>query len=157
MPAASRTAPETSYISVTKTISGSVDSATSRWVSDPITGKWKLNVMTSDGGTAPLSNGFYKVNYNITQLINNIPVPTVVNNTYYFDESGNMVTGWIKTGDNKWFFFDNAKTSEEGKMAIGWKQVEGSWYYFTLDGSMMENGMTPDGFIVGADGKWIQQ
>ena len=29
-------------------------------------------------------------------------------------------------------------------------------YYFADDGSMLANALTPDGFIVGADGKWIQ-
>lgn len=70
--------------------------------------------------------------------------------------SGNMVTGWVQTGDNKWYFFENANNSEEGKMQLGWKQVSGDWYYFGADGAMLENATTPDGYQVGADGKIIQ-
>ena len=66
-----------------------------------------------------------------------------------------MVTGWIKTVDNNWYFFENAKTADEGKMILGWKSISGSWYYFNADGSMMKNGVTPDGYNIGADGRWV--
>ena len=93
----------------------------------------------------------------VTQLVNNVPIQTQVNSTYYFDSQGSMVTGWVKTADSKWYFFENAKNANEGSMITGWKEVQGSWYYFTPDGSMMVSGITPDGFMIGADGKWIQQ
>ena len=41
-------------------------------------------------------------------------------------------------------------------MVVGWRNVLGSWYYFAADGAMLINTITPDGFIVGADDKWIQ-
>ena len=52
-------------------------------------------------------------------------------------------------------------------MSTGWKLINGNWYYFvpyTLIrsgvsmnmGSMLVNGMTPDGFKVDANGIWIQ-
>ena len=53
------------------------------------------------------------------------------------------------------YFFENAKTADEGKMVIGWKSIAGSWYYFVSDGSMMTNGRTPDGYLVGADGRYV--
>ena len=83
-----------------------------------------------------------------------VQVPT--NNTYYFDATGAMDTVWIQTADSKWYFFENAKTADEGKMQIGWKQVQGYWYFFGADGAMYQNQATPDGFVVGADGKWAQ-
>lgn len=147
--------PATTQVSQGKSISGVVNSDTSTWTSDPLSGKYKLNILDASGNQVPVSNGFYMVTNTVTQVVNNIPIQTQVNNTYYFDTQGNMVTGWVQTADNKWFFFENAKTADEGKMSLGWKQVLGSWYYFTADGSMMENGITPDGFIIGADGKWV--
>ena len=66
-----------------------------------------------------------------------------------------MLTGWLHTVDKKWYFMDNTKTNEEGNMAIGWKQIDGSWYYFALDGTMMVNFTTPDGYKVGADGRLV--
>ena len=32
-----------------------------------------------------------------------------------------MITGFVKTSDGKTYFFENAKTKDEGKMVIGWK------------------------------------
>ena len=66
-----------------------------------------------------------------------------------------MLTGWVGTADGKWYFFEDDKTMDEGKMVIGWRNVGGSWYYFSLDGSMLVNSITPDGFRVGDDGRYI--
>lgn len=147
--------PTTTQIAENKSISAAVNGDTSTWVADPITGKWKLNVTLGDGQVAPASNGFYLLTNTVTEFVNGVTVPKQVNNTYYFDAQGNMVTGWVKTSDNKWYFFENAKTGNEGVMTIGWKEVSGGWYYFTADGSMLSSGVTPDGFVIGADGKWI--
>lgn len=51
--------------------------------------------------------------------------------------------------------FENEKTNAEGKMVIGWKKIQGAWHYFGPDGAMYENTVTPDGYRVGVDGKWI--
>ena len=66
-----------------------------------------------------------------------------------------MITGWLKTSDGKWYFFENLKTIDEGKMAIGWRKIENVWYYFAEDGSMLRNTMTPDGQYVDNNGAWI--
>ena len=52
---------------------------------------------------------------------------------------------------------ENVKTAREGMMVFGWYEIQGKWYYFTADGSMLENSVTPDGYFVGSDGAWIQQ
>ena len=148
--------PVTTQISTNKIISAAVDSNISTWVSNPATGQWKLNITLGDGQVAPASNGFFLLTTIVTQLVNNVPTQTQVNSTYYFDSQGSMVTGWVKTADSKWYFFENAKNANEGSMITGWKEVQGSWYYFTPDGSMMVSGITPDGFMIGADGKWVQ-
>ena len=48
-------------------------------------------------------------------------------------------------------------------MYTGWNQIGGSWYYFNTEtgdgrskGSLLMNGMTPDGYEVGEDGAWVQ-
>lgn len=40
-------------------------------------------------------------------------------------------------------------------MVVGWKQIQNAWYYFSVDGSLLTNGTTPDGYIVGADGAML--
>ena len=146
--------PSTSRVAGVKSISQVVDTAASNWAVDPQTGRWKLNTIGMNGQVQQAVNGFYLLTNVVVQVVNGNPVSVQANNTYYFDASGNMVTGWVQTADSKWYFFENAKTAEEGKMSIGWKQVQGSWYYFTPEGDMMTSGMTPDGFVIGADGKW---
>lgn len=146
--------PSTSRVARVKSISQVVDTAASNWAVDPQTGRWKLNTIGMNGQVQQAVNGFYLLTNVVVQVVNGNPVSVQANNTYYFDASGNMVTGWVQTADSKWYFFENAKTSEEGKMSIGWKQVQGSWYYFTPEGDMMTSGMTPDGYTIGSDGKW---
>ena len=91
---------------------------------------------------------------NIIKIDNNMN--KITTDTYYFNSNGNMVTGWVQTADSKWFFFENEKNGNEGKMALGWKKVSNEYYYSTKDGSMLTNGLTPDGYIVGSDGAYIQ-
>ncbi len=90
---------------------------------------------------------------------------------------GKMATGWKLDGnDGNWYYLDPAS----GAMGLGWIEVGGKWYYFsptgagvyTYDparenwifgggsgrplGSMYKNEVTPDGYLVGADGAWIR-
>ena len=99
--------------------------------------------------------GFYNYTNVVTHIVNNVPVQTQTNDTYVFDDKGNMITGWVRTADGKWYLFEYEKTTNEGKMVIGWKKVQGAWYYFGADGAMLTNAYTPDGHYVGPDGKWV--
>ncbi len=45
--------------------------------------------------------------------------------TYYFDETGVMQTGFVKIEDATYYF------DSDGKRAIGWKEIEGKKYYFS--------------------------
>ncbi len=40
-------------------------------------------------------------------------------------------------------------------MVFGWRKIQDKWYYFTPEGSMLVNTVTPDGYHVGADGACI--
>ena len=41
-----------------------------------------------------------------------------------------------------------------GAMETGWKQLNGNWYYFQTNGSLLRNGTSPDGYKLNADGIW---
>ena len=41
-------------------------------------------------------------------------------------------------------------------MQTGWKQLDGNWYYFQADGSLLKNSTTPDGYKVNEEGVWKQ-
>ena len=68
--------------------------------------------------------------------------------TYYFDQDGNMVTGWKQFGTS-WYLLD-----ESGAMVTGWKQLGANWYYLYSSGTMAAN-TTIDGYKIGTDGAWI--
>ena len=134
-----------------------VNGNTSQWQYDPVNNSWKLSALDLMGVPTTATNGFYILSQTVVELVNNNYVPKTVQDTYYFDAKGNMVTGWVNTADNRWYFFNNEKTLDEGKLCIGWKQIDGAWYFFSSnDGSMMTNTTTSDGYKVGADGRWVQ-
>ena len=147
-------APTTTQVAAITSQPSIVDATQVAWQFDPITNKFKLNT-NINGVAANAVNQFFIINSVVTKQENGVDVQTNVSSTYYFDQEGNMVTGWLKTDDNKTYFFENAKTADEGKMAIGWKQVQNDWYFFNADGTMLSNGATPDGYLIGADGKWM--
>lgn len=80
---------------------------------------------------------------------------------YYFNADGYMQTGWLKIGDN-WYFFHDISDGMQGLMYTGWHEIDGKWYYFNPDpkspvpmGGMFTDCMTPDGYYVDKDGVWI--
>lgn len=81
-----------------------------KWVQ--VLGKWKYN----DGYGNPIKNAWY--------------YDSVYGKNYYFDDYGNMVTGW-KNINNSWYYLNN-----DGGMAVGWKQIGYNWYYLNYDGKM---------------------
>ena len=67
-----------------------------------------------------------------------------------------MLTGWLTDNTGRKYYLDTTMNSELGKMVRGWKQIENYYYYFNNDGLLLTNGTTPDGYTVGADGKWFR-
>lgn len=126
------------------------------WVYDPINDSWKLNVKNIDAQMVEARNGFYLIQKEKVTIVDGIENVGIVNETYCFDNDGKMLTGWVGTTDGKWYFFEDTKAMDQGKMVFGWRNVQGAWYYFGEDGAMYQNQITPDGYFIGADGKWIQ-
>ncbi|MCC2820233.1 S-layer homology domain-containing protein, partial [Lachnoclostridium pacaense] len=63
---------------------------------------------------------------------------------WYLD--GKPVTGW-KQLDGTWYYFDASGLMEYG----GWREIGGKWYYFYPDGAMAVNTKI-DGYEIGPDG-----
>ena len=122
-----------------------------KWVK--VLDKWKYN----DGYGKPIKNTWY---YDSTYKKN-----------YYFNNDGNMVTGWLNL-NNIWYYLNN-----DGAMEIGWKQMGNTWYYLDYDGKMktgwfkdsngkyyyfyestgvMAHDTIVSGYKLGSDGAWIK-
>ena len=138
----------TTTIQTTKTINALVSMLSSNWIKNEISGKWMLSSKTEDGRTWMLSDGFYCV----VRYENNEPVV----DTYYFNDAGELVTGFVNTIDNNRYFFEVTQNGNEGKMAKGWRSISNKWYYFGEDGAMYRYRMTPDGYFVDGNGEYIE-
>jgi len=75
----------------------------------------------------------------------------VIPNTQYWIYMINNVPvkGWYYV--NGWYYFDE----NSSLMYINqWKESNGKWYYLGVDGKMLVNANTPDGYYVDANGVW---
>ena len=95
---------------------------------------------------------------------------------YYLRENGTMKKGWIQLS-GIWYYLGTA----DGRMAVGWQSIGEKWYYLNPAepvpvpvtdpvtgqmvqstegqlpyGAMYQNRKTPDGFMTGADGAWME-
>lgn len=82
------------------------------------------------------------------------------NDWYFFDENGNMVTGW-RLVDGKWFYLNSISDGTRGRMMTGWQLIDNVWYYFNpvsdgSKGALLTDGLTPDGYRVDENGAWVQ-
>ena len=69
---------------------------------------------------------------------------------YYFRSGGQMATGWIKDG-SKWYYLTGS-----GAMAANrWVKSGSYWYYLGSSGAMLTNTITPDGYRVDSEGRWV--
>lgn len=90
----------------------------------------------------------------IEDVIRSANGSTIVD-VYYFDDTGKMVTGIVKDDKGDYYYFETEANENQGKMVIGWKLIDGDFYYFGADGKMLQNGTTPEGLKVDANGKLI--
>ena len=144
------------YIDQVKTISGVADIKNVIWTYDPISNRFKMGI-DKNYPDVMAKYGFYLTGNIGSGIAGGNPVDVIATETYYFDKEGNMVTGWIHTLDDKWYFTICDRSLRDGQMVFGWYEIQGKWFYFTEDGSMLISAMTPDGNYVGSDGAWIQQ
>ena len=138
----------TTTIQTTKTINALVSMLSSNWIKNEISGKWMLSSKTEDRRTWMLSDGFYCV----VRYENEEPVV----DTYYFNDAGELVTGFVNTIDNNRYFFEVTQNGNEGKMVKGWRSISNKWYYFGEDGAMYRYSMTPDGYFVDSNGEYVE-
>ena len=66
--------------------------------------------------------------------------------SWLYYENHKPVTGW-KQVEGTWYYFDAVGLMQLG----GWRQIGGKWYYFYADGSMAAN-TEIDGYQIGPDG-----
>ena len=71
---------------------------------------------------------------------------------YWIDSNGYMATGWRLFVNGDWYYFRSS-----GAMAKNlWATDNGKWFYLGSDGVMMKDTVTPDGYVLDADGAWIE-
>ena len=78
-----------------------------------------------------------------------------VQDFYYFDSEGKMYTGWLRDNTTT-YYFDKDAGSNQGKLTRGWKKIDGSYYYFDGTGNLQKSTITPDGYALDKNGKWIE-
>ena len=124
--------PDHGTMAADETIEGYYVDASGKWVRDRwIHNQWGWWYSYAKGGY-PKST-FEKIN----------------GKTYYFDEYGYIVTGFIYM-NQEWYCFDDS-----GAMyANGWQWIDGDCYYFYKDGVMARN-KTIDGSYVSWSGAWV--
>ena len=110
-----------------RNLSNQVNGNASAFSKDEANSKWKLNFLHNNGQILTAKSGFYTIKKTVSQMVNNMQTLVNEENTYYFDDTNYMVTGFVKTPDNKTYYFEHEKNANEGKMIIGWKQIQGSW------------------------------
>jgi glucan-binding YG repeat protein len=120
-----------------------------KWALDK-KGNWKLFIRRLNGRLLNLSNVW--INLEKTVYNSNGEKNTIID-YYYFDINENMVTGWYIDVNNAIYFLDT-DPKELGKMARGWRKINGDYYYFNDSGVLLKDTITPDGFHVDAYGRW---
>lgn len=92
-----------------------------------------------------LSNGNWTITASDGTLVKGWHKDEASGKWYMLDRNtGNMVTGWTKDIDGKWYHLNN-----NGEMSTGWiKDATGKWYHLSESGAMST------GWIKDTSGKW---
>ena len=81
------------------------------------------------------------------------------NNWYFFNEDGSLKTGWLKDGNDNWYFLDLNSGSNQGVLLSGWQWIDGYCYYFETSNSgtlgRMYADKTVDGYKLNPMGRWV--
>ncbi len=54
-----------------------------------------------------------------------------------------MLTGWLTDSEGNKYYMNQSN----GKMSVGWKQIDNAWYYFNTNGHMMTGWIQVDNKI----------
>ena len=128
-----------------------VANSTNRNWSRNANGKWNMAFTNALGEAVEARNSF--VNIDTVANVNGQQI--VIQDFYFFNDAGDMVTGWLTDSNNKTRFFETTSGNDEGKMVRGWKKILDKYYYFDAEGFLFTNGLTPDGYAVDSSGVWI--
>lgn len=58
---------------------------------------------------------------------------------------------WFRGSSGAWLYQEDDGSFRRN----AWIEDNGAWYYVGADGKMLTNTTTPDGYTVGADGRWL--
>ncbi|MCA1031409.1 leucine-rich repeat domain-containing protein [Bacillus timonensis] len=82
-------------------------------------------------------------------------------NIVYFDENGELFSGWLTEGEET-YYFSEANDESFGLMVTGWTMIDNTWYFFAEDGAM-KTGWVKDGaswYYLNSDGQmqsgWVK-
>lgn len=80
---------------------------------------------------------------------------------YRFGEKGLALTGWFIDEKGYQYYLNPVDDGTYAAMRVGWQMIGGKMYYFnpssmTVEGRLLVNTITPDGYQVGADGALLQ-
>ena len=75
---------------------------------------------------------------------------------------GRLHSGWLEDKNGSSYFMNTAHNGSFGARLTGWQWIEGSCYYFDPaegadNGKMYKGAVTPDGFIVDVQGRWVDK
>ena len=83
---------------------------------------------------------------------------------FFFDEAGNMKTGWMLDGDGNYYYLNNESNGTRGSMMTGWCWIPDAngvrkCYYLNPNsdgtrGKLLTNASI-GGFTVNANGEWV--
>ena len=76
---------------------------------------------------------------------------TWIDETYYVDENGSWVIESWKQNDYGWWYQRSNGTYPVSE----WEIIGGKWYYFDINGYMLVDTITPDGYYIDTDGACI--
>ena len=140
--------PSRDYVSSSRknaeaTVSAKEETITGQWIQNAV-GWW----FRFEDGSYPV-NEWRKLTYNGKT------------DWYRFNSDGYMATGWFTSVDGNIYYLNPISNGLQGAMLTGWQFIDGYWYYFnpvhdSIQGAMYRNTTTPDGYVVDADGRWIQ-
>lgn len=82
------------------------------------------------------------------KLLKRVVTLTIVGVTFLTSLPIGISAEW-KQDSNGWW------NTEGSSYSVGWRKIDGQWYYFDINGYMAKNTIV-DGCILGSDGIWIQ-